>query len=390
MRIGEKEIHSIAEFVAAFYISFFVLFRPVSVVYSYRWSLILGLSLIILFLLTVMSTNFKLNVTLVKKLFILFVVVSIQFLLDSLFRNNEYIIDNFTGFILQGLIVGFFLTNISDYNALLKNWTLFATLSGIIYIPDPFRNYMISEGYMNFGSAILPAFAACVVSFFYYKKKLVAPLAVVFLLEIAIYANKGALVSAIALVIFFIVLNSDNNKERNKKLLFIIFLAGIALFFLSNILSLLVSIANKLGVASYSLTDLGQILNPNTKLSSYSVRNAIWGNVIQELKNSPIFGLGIGGFEAKYGNYAHNFFLDILISHGIIIGFCVFVVIIKMIKNTMCMVRINRDLFVFSFIMLLLWIFPSFFSFTYWKMNSFWIFIIVNLFNNAKYYCAKD
>lgn len=375
-----KEENRIAELMAAFYINIFILLRPISVVYSYRWSFILGGLVVIMLLSTVKSTSFKINGRTLKELFLLVICVSLIFLFDLLFRRNLYTVENYTGFILYGAVTGLFISNIRDFKALLKYWGILASVGGVIYIFDPFQQYLISGGYMNFGSAVLPAFAACVVGFNYYKKKIILPLAAVFFLEIAIYANKGALVSAVAIVIFFTIFNTENKSARRKRLCLFIVLAGCVFFFLPNILAGLVRLANILGVASYSLTDLDEILTRNNRLSSYTVRTGIWDNVIHELKANPLFGMGIGGFESKYGNYAHNFFLDILITHGIIVGTIVFGALIKMIKNSLSFIHFNKDLFVFSFIMLLLWIFPSFFSFTYWKLNAFWIFVIINMF----------
>ena len=88
--------------------------------------------------------------------------------------------------------------------------------------------------------------------------------------------------------------------------------------------------------------------------------------------------MGIGGFEVIYSNYAHNFFLDILITHGILIGSVIFLVIAAfIIKTFRCK---YKEKFIFSLVILLLWILPMIFSFTYWKVIYFWLFLIISIY----------
>ena len=90
--------------------------------------------------------------------------------------------------------------------------------------------------------------------------------------------------------------------------------------------------------------------------------------------------MGIGGFDKTYGNYAHNFILDILITHGILLSIIILVIIFIFIRNTINIK--NKDLFIFAMSILLLWSLPMLFSFTYWTVSSFWIFLIINMYIN--------
>ena len=90
--------------------------------------------------------------------------------------------------------------------------------------------------------------------------------------------------------------------------------------------------------------------------------------------------MGIGGFEEIYGNYAHNFVLDILITHGILLSIIILVIILIFIRNTINFK--NKELFIFAMSILLLWSLPMLFSFTYWTVSSFWIFLIINMYIN--------
>lgn len=269
-----------------------------------------------------------------------------------------------------------FFINVKDYEKLLKYWTLIAIVGGCSVLADPFNKYAISGGYMDFGTAMLPAFAAGVIAYEYYKFKVILPLLIVFLLEIILYANKGATFSAFGIILFLVIYMTKDGKKRINRVVLIVIFATIILLFYSSILINLSKLADYFGVSSYSLSGVN---SSDVRLHSYYIRNDIWNNVGIELKKNWFIGLGIGGFEVIYSNYAHNFFLDILITHGIFIGTVVFLIIAVFIKNTFkCK---HREKFIFSFVILLLWILPMMFSFTYWKVHNFWIFLIISIYH---------
>ena len=371
-----------AELVAAFYMNAFIILRPLIVSYSYRWSIILPLIVMPLAMVSVVHRNFKINVLLLGKLFAFICVVTSLFLIDFLLRWNKFTWENYYSFLIHGAITGFLLANVRRYDQLLKYWTIFSIIAGVLYIPDPFNHYSISGGYMSFGSGMLPAFIATVIVFSHYRIKLIAPLMIVFFVETVVYANKGATVSAMAIVAFFIVFNTENKKKRIKRIMILLILSILLLLFLNTIFEIFNMIAVRLGVGSYALTDFSKIFRIK-ELSSFNSRRGIWDQVGEEFRSHWFFGMGIGGFQNKYNNYAHNFFMDLFITHGVIIGGLILWQLFRYVKNTMKFIKYNKELFLFTFSILLLWFFPSQFSFTYWKLDAFWVFIIVNIYNKT-------
>jgi len=371
-----------AELVAAFYMNAFIILRPLIVSYSYRWEIILPLIVIPLAMISVVHRSFKIDVLLLRKLFALICVVTSLFLIDFLLRRNDYTWENYYSFLIYGAITGFLLANVRRYDQLLKYWTIFSIIAGILYIPDPFNHYTISGGYMNFGSGMLPAFIATVIVFLYYRIKYIVPLMIIFFVETVVYANKGATVSAIAIVAFFIVFNTEEKRKRVRRIIVLLILSILLLLFLDTIFEIFNMIAVKLGVGSYALTDFSNISRIK-ELSSFNSRSEIWNQVGEEFKSHWLFGMGIGGFQSKYNNYAHNFFMDLFITHGVIIGGLILWQLFRYVKNTLGFIKYNKELFLFAFSMLLLWLFPSQFSFTYWKLDAFWVFIIVNMYSNT-------
>lgn len=377
----ESRQNSCIELIAAFYINSFIILRPLLTKYSYISTYILGIEIGVLVIVYLFNCKFRLDRSNTIRMFGVVLIVTALFLIDFIFRRNMFTWQYYYYFLIYGGLTAVFFINIKDYGKLLEYWTIFAIISGGLVLLDPFNEYTISGSYMDFGTAILPAFAASIIAYAYYKKKLILPLLLVFLLEIILYANKGATFSAIGIILFFTIYMTEDKQKRIKRVVLILGLSIILMILFPTILKSLVKLSAYFGVGSYSLSDVNQILTSGGQLHSYSVRTDIWDNIGTELKKNLITGLGIGGFEVKYGNYAHNFFLDILITHGILIGFCVFIMIAVFIKNTIkCR---YKERFIFSSVILLLWILPLMFSFTYWKTNYFWLFIIINIYHSV-------
>lgn len=380
--LREQEKGCLAEIATAFYINIYVMLRPLIVSYSYRWTELLPLIVFFLFFVSFAHRGIDLKGILLKNWLAFCGFVTGLFLVDCLLRFNEFTLENYYSFVIHGLITGFLLINVKRYDQLLKYWAVFAIIAGVLYVPDPFNDYTISGGYMDFGKGMLPAFIASVIIFSYYRFRWILPLMVLFFIETVIYANKGATVSAITIIVFFILFNTEERRKKIQRLVILLIVAFFVLLMFNNILEMFTVVSSKLDVGSYSLTDFGKI-SQMREMSSFGSRMRIWSQVSEEFTSHYLFGMGIGGFESKYNNYAHNFFLDLFITHGVIIGGLILCVLFRFIRNTMLFFKINKDLFLFSFVMLLLWIFPSQVSFTYWKMEAFWVFMFVNMYNNA-------
>lgn len=373
--------NSLIELIAAFYINSFVILKPILIRYSYVSFYILMIEVCFLSIIYIVNSNYKINRrnTIIMLLFV--TLASCLFLFDYCIRRNRFLFNYYYYFIIYGIITSFFFINVKDYTKILKYWTIFAIIGGFMYIIDPFTGYRMSGGYMEFGTIMLPAFAAAIISVIYYKVKYVLPLVFVFLFEIIIYANKGAIFSSAVIMVFYFAYLSDSNRTRLRRICSVIVAFTAIICLKHQILKGLIKISDYIGVRSYSLIGLDESINLGATLDSYSARNSIWIKVITELKDNFFYGMGVGGFEEKYGNYAHNFVLDILISYGVIVGVVIFICMAIFIKDTiLCK---NKEQLMFSVSILLLWLFPMIFSFTYWKVNTFWTFIIISMYRKS-------
>lgn len=367
---------SFIELGAAFYMNVFVLLKPILNMFSYRSTLILLVVTILLIVSSMVFNGCRLNRERTYKCLALFSLVSIIFVFDYIFRANPYTWENYYYFLIYGLVSGLLLINVSRFDKLLFYWCFFAILAGVIVALDPINQYAITGNYMSFGMAILPAFTACVIVFNNYKKKAVFPLLIVFLVEIIIYANRGATLTAIGVMIFSIIFMTDDKRKRIRRCILLTIAVIIAVIFLNNIFYILDWLQNKIGIGSYSLTAFRQLFTGGD--TTGSGRILIWNDAFGELRDNWVFGMGIGGYEAENGNYAHNFFLDVFITHGVFIGGIIFIFLFKQIIKILKYK--DRDLLILSSMFGLNWIIQLMFSFTYWQTLSFWIFIILNLY----------
>jgi hypothetical protein len=139
----------------------------------------------------------------------------------------------------------------------------------------------------------------------------------VFLLIVA--GGRGALVC----MLLYILYSGIKSVKRNlKRTLLTIMLLMFVLIYFDSIIENVVLFAEKYNfngsILKYYL--MGNVLDLSGRDNIYSI-------CIDIIKRFPLLGCGLGGdrywlgiYGFKYGNYPHNFFLEILVQYGIIFG----------------------------------------------------------------------
>lgn len=125
--------------------------------------------------------------------------------------------------------------------------------------------------------------------------------------------SRGALISAMAGTLFLLLFNNKYSKssERSFKTLTIL-------------KTLIIITAVIVIVVPYIDSDILQRLTLNRmEQDKGSDRLVIWGMAITEFFKAPIFGIGLGSFQAITGKGVHNQFLIVLVETGIV-GFILF------------------------------------------------------------------
>ncbi|MGM8213829.1 hypothetical protein ACLIBH_13750, partial [Virgibacillus sp. W0430] len=190
------------ELIFVLYLSIFALAKPLLQAYQ-------QFSTIILFLITVVIIIFSLflNITNIKgKQLIAFWIITFflsLFIIDLLFRSNDYTIQLLYEFFIYAAIPLFLFSFVENYKMLLKLYSYFSCVIFFMYILDPINEYALSETYMNFSFlSMLPAYYGLYIGRRVFKMKWMFPLEMCSLISLAIFGNKGALLAAV----FFLVL----------------------------------------------------------------------------------------------------------------------------------------------------------------------------------------
>ncbi len=370
----KRENWAISEFLLVIYCFSFSFLKPLTVTlksYSTLILLVSAIAIIAIYIFVNLNRLSRMNfLRFLIFLLSLFIVAGTQFV----FWNNSMLFSCLYSFCIYGLIPAFLLINVKNYSKLLKYWCYTSFVAGIIFLPDPFLGYQWSGGYMPLGfNHLLPAFGACIVLWLYYNKKWSAFAALILFAEMFLYANKGAALTA---VVYFAVFYLFAKKENsNKKVLCAVLAMIITIIFVYifrfQIFDFVYDLAQNLGINSYALKTFRELLYTSGD-RIYSQRIDIWIQCLEEFAQKPIFGMGIGGFQAEYGYYPHNVFLEILVSFGIF-GLSFFIIAIlagiKYIKKTT-----DADKKTFLLMMLILWILPMQISLSLWNYAMFWVY----------------
>lgn len=367
-----------AEFLLAFYYSSFSLLKPINITFKDKSTYILLGMVVVVLCIFLWKTHFKLSRPRMAKWACLCAFVTIVFLGDYIFRRTTSTWDCYYYFIIYCMIPLLIMTEVNDFFCLLKYWSIFAVIGGFEFALDPFNSYAWSSDYMQFGSGImLPAFAGAIVIASHFKVKMFWPVSFIFLAEILIGGNKGAFLSAFAILILGLAYLSTDGKFHILRGMSIF--AFIVVFYLAfdTILKIMIDYATSKGISSYALRTFQYMLN-DSQSSVYSVRLDIWASAWMEFKQHFLLGMGIGGFNEIYHNYAHNFILDMLVSHGLIVSVPVFIFLICSTIRSFRFYDLDKK--VFSLVILFLWFFPTFVSHTFWKMMPFWLFVGIHIF----------
>ena len=192
---------------------------------------------------------------------------------------------------------------------------------------------------------LTPIVASIVYMFLYFKNEnfvskiislILFLINMVYFMYLFLFGSRGPLLEIFALFLILYFLSISNkgfgikvNKKRFKISIVIVFIIlgiGFTIFdWLNNLFA-------SYGINVYfidkmlELNDAGDVSNG---------RNELYDLAIADFLQSPLFGRGIGRFDANHpgGSYPHNFVLQILSDGGLLLFFLLFIPIIKQIKN---------------------------------------------------------
>ena len=291
------------------------------------------------------------------------------FIVNYILCKNDIMRQYFENFVLYAVIPLIFILNVNNYRKVLNYFCAFSCVAGIMLCIEPFVGYAFTSDYMQFGfNMLFYSFIGLILLIFsLHKKVFIIPL-IAELLLIFLYGNKGAFITAIVLLLFFLIFVS-----KHKLLKFFVFILSIVcIIFWKEILLELINIGRYLGIDSYSLDTFKILISDNYEVVTNS-RIDIWKQAWEWIKDYPIFGSGIGTFEVAEHGYAHNIFIDITVTFGIV-GLVIFFVFLL---KSLFVIKRCENAFQKQFILalLLFWIVAMEVSLTFWSTIGFWIYL---------------
>lgn len=353
------------EFLFVLYLFVFVLLRPIFYYVNINSTLLLILFDVVVLILYCFKTPF-LNINKMSIWLMICGGYLLIFCVQKIISPNSFMNQYLANFVIYTIMPLLLLQNVKDFGKVLLHYYHISILVGILICFDPLFEYRFTGDYMQYGfNMLMFSYAGLLIGVSYFKKRILwIPIAIE-LVCIAFWGNKGALLASVVLLICVWL---KRLKKTTTKLFFIMIgLLGVLSY--DKLILTAVDLAKKLGINSYSMTTFEIMLSENANIV-YDARLDIWREAIIYIKQSPFFGGGIATFEEQTGGYAHNVFLDIALTFGIV-GLIVFICIlihsiVKLYKSK------NVEVKLFQGICFGCWFVSMQFSLTFWNVTLFW------------------
>lgn len=304
-------------------------------------------------------------------------------LIEILVRKNDLTYSYIYQYTIYGLITMYLYSFTREKKDILYFYAYFSVLVISFLILDPFFYYKMTETYMVFGFSMLPAFVGTYIGRKFLKIKWMMIFEIVSFVSIVFFANRGALLTAIFIIVLFKLFNTSveiktttyRKNIRNILSTFTLIILGTILALNAYpIVNFLFKLAESRGYFSYSLYTLNRALENNDFSSEFDSRSAIHEDAYAFIEEHPIFGGGIGAFHNTNGIYTHNLILDILTTFGFagLLGFTI--VILRSITKIFKVKSYDQ---IFYILFCCLAIIPLWFSINMFASKEFWIMFLI-------------
>ena len=370
----KKVKKNLNEILLAYYIFSFVLLARIIPNYKEVSTIILTLNVLAVILISIGINNKKTKFTVSELL--LDAGIICLFVIDSTFRNNEFTNQIYTYMIIFAIIPNHLFIQMKSNDNFLRYYSLFALLTALLYIMDPFQSYKYSGDYMGFGyNVMLISYIGVYIRAREKKSILCYVVLVIIIFEMAFFANKGAILS----IIIFTAIYEMIIKKNTIKNIIIVVICGTLIMSSSFIIERIYALAIDNGINSYSIKTIYEMQNKTA--SGLSGREKIWQNAEEMINKNFFFGNGAGYYKANNSQklYTHNIVYDIMIEYGVIIFILMTVIIIK---GSIKLIKENGKNKVLGLVFLIMW-FPKLMVSSYLQAEiGLWLFIIWSLTKN--------
>lgn len=291
-----------------------------------------------------------------------------------------------TNFLIYGVLFLLIPLGNFDYNQVLK----FVFYYGIILLPfyakydysyDISDTRELSEILMTMSYRMLPFILASIVVSLNrnnraWERILGGVVAILYLLVFFMVGARGAITSLFAFIaIYYIISGKKSNNKRAR--LFVVSIAAVVFFLCFDvIIDYLFELLDARGISSRSIERMyyGQIQGDDVSTGRFKIYNMAFNEFLQ----SPIWGNGIGSFDAYKGTMPHNIILQLMVEGGLIFVIPFMIIIIKGIKYIY--VKGSRsDIGVFMLFIFCAGMIRLFLSYFLWGSHFCWLFVLMVL-----------
>lgn len=196
--------------------------------------------------------------------------------------------------------------------------------------------------------------------------------AIIYIGKVITYFTRGAVLACFIFAIVFLIITMFKSRLIKAGLLILITFSGWYLF--KNIESILIWAQNtllKYGFNNIRFIEKSLHLIYQENLSNG--RDIFYSLALNGIQRSPIFGNGIGSFEADTGLiYVHNLFLQLGYEGGILLIIPVALLILYGLHLIVFNKKATHDLKLFVLFLYSVGIFRLMFSSVYWGEQTFW------------------
>lgn len=211
-----------------------------------------------------------------------------------------------------------------------------------------------------------------------YSNKWFALPAVVLLLLILLYASRGPLL----FVALFVFLSFVGRQRGTNKILILfgaVIFCGILYLAFDSIVSMLVDLADQLGIQSRTLN---KMLQGEEALTNLSGRDIIWRETEENIMRKPLLGWGVAGELSYMVSYPHHIILEMLLHYGLIAGGIIVLVVFGNILKGLIATKLRNPVILMFFCAGLC---RLFLSGSYLMEPQFWILVALCLRHRQDY-----
>ncbi|MDK0930704.1 O-antigen ligase family protein [Clostridium perfringens] len=275
-----------------------------------------------------------------------------------------------------GLLSTFIFSYCKNYAKLLNYLVLMAIIN-IFIVAFLFINRLKYDiNYMDLGYYLLNSLLIIYLKYYKDKKKMWFLIIIPLTIFIFIYGSRGATISFIFSILITIILDFKNSVTYKKVIAFIfsgvIIISGLFIITQEDYLLKFNNYLNSKGIFSYAIT---KYVDKSESFSSGRVNR--YELALNDIKQHPFIGNGVGNYSAKYGlNYVHNIFLQLMDEGGILLLIIVAILILRFFLVLINTKNTDEKLI---YILLISLSFKLIITSQYWDEFSFWLVLNIAL-----------